>query len=119
MSLDYIQRFWDALALEVNRLLGKFGAEALFSRLFNVSQAETTILKGRIRLPTLPCEPAHDLSSLQPPHQLTRASDALTHQFELLSRDLIGSALTSHLLLNAVRTANQNFEHCTNPRRED
>ena len=116
MSIDYIQRFWDALAQEVERLLGPYSAMALFARLFMLSPDKATILGDRIRLPTLTHEPGHGLQTIQPAYQVTRASEALTIQFDQLASSLIGTRLTATLLYAALETANRDFDHSVNSR---
>ena len=119
MSIDYIQRFWDALAYETERLLGQYGTSLLFGRLYRLSPEETTILRARIRLPTLECEETHDLQTVHPACQLTRASEALTIHFHNLSSSLIGEGLTSKLLYAAMVTANRGFEHSFGSKTDD
>ena len=119
MSIDYMQRFWDALAYEVARLLGPYSAEALFVRLFTLSPDETTILRDRIRLPTQACDSTHELEKTYPPHHFTRASEELGIQFNHLSTHLIGAGLTSILLHAATVTANLGLEHSFGSKTDD
>lgn len=119
MSIDYIQRFWDALAHEAERLLGPYSSKLLFARLFRLTPEEAAILSRKIRLPTLICAPAHDLQTVHVPFQFTRASEALTIQFDRLSSSLIGKGLTGVLLYAALVTANRGFKHSLGSKVDD
>ena len=119
MSIDYIQRFWDALAYEAERLLGPYSAELLFARLFRLSPDQATILRKKIRLPTLACAAADELPTVQPPHQFTRASEELSLQFKHLSCSLIGAGLTAILLYAAMVKANRGFAHSFDAKMDD
>lgn len=113
MSIDDIQRFWDALAHEVEQLLGRNSAAGLFARLLWISPDETMILRDSIRLPTLTCEPLHELQTIVPADQLTLASNALTIRFYRLSSSLIGTGLTINLLDSATVRANKGYSGST------
>lgn len=119
MSIDYIQRFWDALSQEIERLVGPHSAKALFARLYRLSPNETTILESRIRLPGRDCESTHACQRIEPPGHLTRASEALTVRFDDILSSLIGAALTRTLLYAAMVTANRGFEHSFGSKKDD
>lgn len=119
MSIEYIQRFWDALAHQVEKLLGKYDSDAFFERFFSLSPGETSILGARVHLPTLTVPLENELKSIQPINQLTQASETLTARFDKSLGRLIGANLTSMMTYAAMVEANKNFEHSLERRAED
>lgn len=111
MSVEYIQRYWEALADETARWLGRFDAELLFACLFRSSQDNAINLSKNVHLPTLKWEPENKRQAFQSIEQLAQASDELTVQFENLLSSFIGPRLTSIMFNAAMEETNKSFEH--------
>jgi len=111
VSVNYVQRFWNALSREVEGLLGCSCRNSLFTRLFSLSPRDVLTLRRRIDLPTLARERANARRPRPSAHELVHATEAMALRFDMLLTSIIGSHMTAGLLLSAVVAANQHTFH--------
>lgn len=117
VSVNYVQRLWDALSREVEGLVGRSSSNSLFTRLFSLSPREVRTLRQRIDLPTLAQDRGHASRPRPSSDELVHATETMAIRFDMLLTSMIGSEMTAGLFLSAVIAANQDtfrpLEHRT------